>query len=82
MGRHHAHQLVYAAAQRSISEGLSFLDAIREHPRLRSHGLPAGFEKILAIDAYVGESSNLVDEAIARLATEAWTPEARDDVRA
>lgn len=82
MGRHHAHLLVYAAAQRSISEGLSFLDAIREHPRLRSHGLPAGFEKTLAIDAYVGESSHLVDEVIARLATEARTPEARDDVRA
>jgi adenylosuccinate lyase/3-carboxy-cis,cis-muconate cycloisomerase len=71
MGRHQAHQLVYAAAQRSISEGLSVLDAIREHPLLRSHGLPAGFEKTLAIDAYVGESSRLVDEVIARLATEA-----------
>lgn len=71
MGRHHAHQLAYAAAQRSISEGLPFLDAIREHPLLKSQGLPAGFEKTLAIDAYVGESARLVDEVIARLKADA-----------
>ena len=70
MGRHHAHQLVYDAAQRSISEGLPFLDAIREHPLLESHGLPAGFEKTLAIDGYVGESSRLLDQVIARLSVD------------
>lgn len=71
MGRHHAHQLVYAAAQRSISEGLPFLDAIREQPLLRSHGLPAGFEQTLAIDGYVGESSRLVDEVVVKHTAEA-----------
>lgn len=80
MGRHHAHQLVYGAAQRSISEGLSFLDAIREHPLLRSHGLPAGFEKTLAIDSYVGESVRLVDQVLARLTADAWSQEGRADL--
>lgn len=78
MGRHHAHQLVYAAAQRSISEGLPFLDAIREHPLLKSHGLPAGFEQTLAIDRYVGESSGLVNQVLARLAADPRSSELRE----
>lgn len=76
MGRHHAHQLVYAAAQRSILEGLPFLDAIREHPLLAGHRLPAGFEKSLAIDGYLGESSHLVEQTIAKLAADTRSPKA------
>ena len=67
LGRHRAHQLVYAAAQRSISEGLCFWDAIREHPLVKSHGLPAGFDKAVALEFYTGESSRLVDQILARL---------------
>ncbi len=74
MGRHHAHQLVYAAAQRSISEGLPFLDAIRGHPFTKSCGLPADFEHTLAIDGYVGESSRLVEQVLARLTADACSP--------
>ena len=68
MGRHHAHQVVYAAAQRAISEGLPFLDAIRDHPLLKRHGLSAEFEKTSATASYVGESARLVDQVLARLA--------------
>lgn len=35
LGRHHAHHLLYEAAQRTVSEGVPFLKAIREHPALR-----------------------------------------------
>lgn len=71
MGRHHAHQLVYAAAQRSISEGLPFLDAIREHPLAKCHGLPADLERSLPLDSYTGESARLAAEVVARLSAPA-----------
>jgi 3-carboxy-cis,cis-muconate cycloisomerase len=64
MGRHQAHHLVYEAAQRSISENVSFLTAIREHPSLKEHGMPAGLEQALSIDAYIGESARLVDAIV------------------
>jgi len=68
MGRHHAHHLLYEAAQRAIAEGIPFLNAIREHPLLKNHEVPTALlDEALAIDHYVGESSRLVDEATARM---------------
>jgi len=67
-GRHHAHHLLYEAAQRAIAERIPFLDAIREHPSLKSHGLPSNFlDEALTIDNYVGESSRLVDKVTAHV---------------
>jgi 3-carboxy-cis,cis-muconate cycloisomerase len=67
MGRHHAHHLVYEAAQRAISEGVPFLQAIQEHPLLREKGTPATLAQALAVDSYIGESARLVDEVVARV---------------
>jgi adenylosuccinate lyase/3-carboxy-cis,cis-muconate cycloisomerase len=68
MGRHHAHHLLYEAAQRAIAEGIPFLLAIHEHPLMKCHDLADGqLDQALAIDKYVGESSRLVDEVMARV---------------
>ena len=66
MGRHEAHHLVYEAAQGSISEGVPFLELLREHLLVRGKALPAGFEQSLAVENYVGESARLTGEAVAR----------------
>ena len=68
MGRHHAHHLLYEAAQRAIAEAIPFREAIREHPLLREHRLPPGFlDEALSLDNYTGESGRLVDVVSARL---------------
>jgi adenylosuccinate lyase/3-carboxy-cis,cis-muconate cycloisomerase len=66
MGRHEAHHLLYEAAQRAISEGLPFLELLREHLLVRGKDLPAGLDGALAVENYVGESARLADEAVAR----------------
>lgn len=67
MGRHHAHHLLYEAAQRSIAESISFPQAIQEHPLMKPHGLSGSLDQALTIDNYVGESSRLVDAVTARV---------------
>lgn len=66
MGRHHAHQLLYDAAQRSIADGVSFLTAIREHPLLPRDAAGIELESVLAAENYTGESSRLAAAAAAR----------------
>ena len=67
MGRHEAHHLLYEAAQRSVAEKLPFMVAIREHPMLATRLLPADFEQSLEADAYVGASSVLAMDTVARV---------------
>ncbi len=67
MGRHHAHELVYAAAQTAIATKVPFLEAVRAHPLLRDRATPADLERALAIEDYLGESARLVDEVVARV---------------
>ncbi|PVE52256.1 adenylosuccinate lyase family protein [Rhizobium rhizogenes] len=56
LGRHKAHHLLYEAAQRSVMEGLSFTQAIAEHPEM------AGLDMVtLDTGAYTGDSAQLVD---------------------
>ncbi|RXK53673.1 adenylosuccinate lyase family protein [Oleiharenicola lentus] len=66
MGRHEAHHLLYEVAQRAISEGLPFLELLREQLLVRGKDLPAGLNGALAVENYVGESARLADEAVAR----------------
>ncbi|MBI5721107.1 MAG: adenylosuccinate lyase family protein [Burkholderiales bacterium] len=66
MGRHEAHRLLYEAAQRAQSEGLPFMVAIAEHPRLAAEGVPPGLKQALEPSAYVGASAAITEEVVAR----------------
>ncbi len=68
MGRHEAHHLLYEAAQRSVSERIPFLEAIRQHPMLAGRTLPADFSRSLEPGAYVGASAALASATVARVA--------------
>jgi 3-carboxy-cis,cis-muconate cycloisomerase len=56
IGRHHAHHLLYEAAQRSVMEGVAFTQAIAEHPRMAGRDMVT-----LNAGGYTGESGTLVD---------------------
>ena len=60
-GRHHAHHLLYDAAQRTVMEGTPFLVAIKEHEAMKAAG-----ESMADIDLdptnYLGEAPGLVDD--------------------
>jgi len=60
IGRHHAHELLYDAAQRTVSEGIPFLEAIRQHEMMAN--LPEDQAIDLDPAAYTGASANLVDD--------------------
>ncbi|WP_249931187.1 adenylosuccinate lyase family protein [Ramlibacter sp. 2FC] len=68
MGRHEAHHLLYEAAQRTVTEKLPFMTAIREHPMLAARALPADFAQSLEAGAYVGQSTAIATEIVARVA--------------
>lgn len=68
MGRHEAHRLLYAAAQRSQSEGVPFIDAIRAQPPFNGGAMPDDLLQALDAQVYVGESARLVVDAVARVA--------------
>ena len=67
MGRHEAHQLLYDAAQRTVAEGVPFMTAIKEHPLLAMHDLPADLAQSLEASAYIGQSSAIATETVARV---------------
>lgn len=67
MGRHEAHHLLYEAAQRSQSDGVPFLQALREHPHFAGGELPQDLVEALQASAYVGESAPLAAETAARV---------------
>ena len=60
IGRHHAHELLYEAAQRTVAEGIPFLEAIARHPMMQA--LPTGQAINLDPAAYTGASATLVDD--------------------
>ncbi len=67
MGRHEAHRLLYAAAQRAQSEGVPFVDAIRALPPFDGSELPPDLLQALDAAAYVGESAALTVQTVARV---------------
>jgi len=66
MGRHEAHQLLYEAAQRAQSEGVSFMATINEHPLFSKRELPQDLVQALVASAYVGESVAITIETVER----------------
>ena len=68
MGRHEAHRLLYAAAQRAQSEGVPFVEAMRALPPFDGGALPADLVQALDATAYVGESVALTAQTVARVA--------------
>jgi 3-carboxy-cis,cis-muconate cycloisomerase len=74
MGRHEAHHLLYEAAQRSQSEGVPFMAAIREHPHFAANEFPQDLAQALEASGYVGESAALAAETAARLGPVAEGP--------
>lgn len=67
MGRHEAHALLYDAAQRSLSSGVPFLTAIREHALFAKRELPQDLALALDASAYIGESVALTIETVQRV---------------
>ncbi|PDV87739.1 adenylosuccinate lyase [Rhizobium sp. H4] len=61
IGRHHAHHLLYEAAQRSVMESVPFTQAIAEHPQMAGRNMVT-----LDVGAYTGESGRLVDRLAGR----------------
>jgi adenylosuccinate lyase/3-carboxy-cis,cis-muconate cycloisomerase len=68
IGRHAAHRLLYEAAGRVASDGLSFAEAIRTHPALPATEATGDWLRALDPQAYVGESVALTRETLARTA--------------
>ena len=66
IGRHEAHQLLYDAAQRSQTEGISYISAIEQHPMRSRLALPDDWAEALTAENYTGASAELVDEVVAR----------------
>ena len=61
LGRHHAHHMLYEAAQRSVAEGIPFLEAIRDN--LKAHGKAEVADKItLDPGSYLGEVESLIKD--------------------
>lgn len=67
MGRHEAHRLLYAAAQRSQADGVPFMTAISELAQSQGRELPADLAAALDPQAYVGESVALTTETVERV---------------
>jgi len=68
MGRHEAHRVLYEAAQRSQSDGVAFITALREHARFATQPLPEDLDLALDASAYVGESVAITVEVCERAA--------------
>jgi 3-carboxy-cis,cis-muconate cycloisomerase len=67
MGRHEAHHLLYEAAQKSQSEHLPYLEAIREHPVFQTHPAPTELAKWLEPTTNLGESVSITEDVVNRL---------------
>ncbi len=71
IGRHRAHQVLYEAAQRTQSERIPYLTAIREHPEFRDRPVPAELGAWLDPERNVGESVALTEDVVRRAAASA-----------
>lgn len=73
MGRHEAHHVLYQAAQRTQSENVPYLTAIREHPAFQKYPLPAELARLLDPTANVGESASIAEDVVRRVSGSAGT---------
>ena len=66
MGRHEAHKLLLEAAQRTHTEGCSFLASILEHPSAAAYPSANRLAAALEPGTYIGDSTRITDEAVSR----------------
>ncbi|ROZ79792.1 adenylosuccinate lyase family protein [Ramlibacter sp. WS9] len=71
MGRHEAHKLLLEAAQRTHTEGCSFLASIMEHPSAAAYPSANRLAEALDPGTYIGDSVRLTDEAVSRISPRA-----------
>ena len=67
VGRQHAHDIVYVAAQTAFSEKLSFADLLCNDASVRKHLEPEQIYKLLEPKNYTGLCSSLAEEAVKRV---------------
>ena len=65
IGRHHAHHVLYEAAQRSTTEGIAFATAIAEHPAMRDAAAGLDLPSLLNPTTYLGEAMACIDDVVA-----------------
>ena len=66
IGRQHAHDVVYDAAQATVVEGKSFSDLLAADPRLTKHMDRKAIDKLLDPTAYTGLCADMAREGAAR----------------
>ena len=66
IGRQHAHDVVYDAAQAAFVEGKSFADLLAADKRVTAHMDPSAIRKLLDPTAYTGLCADMAREAVPR----------------
>ena len=66
LGRQHAHDVVYDAAQAAFVEGRPFSAVLAADPRVTAHLPPAGIAKLLDPIAYTGLCADMARQAVVR----------------
>ena len=66
IGRQHAHDVVYDAAQAAFVEGQSFGDLLAADKRVTAHMKPAAIQKLLDPTAYTGLCAEMARDAAYR----------------
>ena len=66
LGRQHAHDVVYDAAQAAFVEGRAFSAELAADPRVTAHLQPAAIGKLLDPVAYTGLCADMANEAAKR----------------
>ena len=69
IGRQHAHDVVYDAAQAAVVEGRTFADLLAADPRVTEHLAPDAIQRLLDPTAYTGLCAQMAREGAARART-------------
>lgn len=67
LGRQHAHDAVYDAAQAAFVEGRNFSDLLAADPRVAAHLTPTAIAALLDPTAYIGLCAEMARDAAARV---------------
>jgi 3-carboxy-cis,cis-muconate cycloisomerase len=66
VGRQHAHDVVYDAAQAAFVEGKSFSDLLAADTRLAAHMDPKAIARLLDPTAYIGLCADMARNGVTR----------------
>ncbi|HEU0061537.1 MAG TPA: adenylosuccinate lyase family protein [Hyphomicrobiaceae bacterium] len=69
LGRQHAHDVVFDAAQAAVVENQPFSAMLAADPRVSAHLSAAAIDKLLDLAAYTGLCADLAKQAVARVRT-------------